>query len=329
MKVPYATADFATIRRENYFYVDKTQFIALIENSAEKHLVFLRPRRFGKSTLLSTLAYYYDIGKADDFNKLFGGLWIHAHPTPNKNAYLVLRFDFSPVASEGTPEEIRSSFAQQVKVSVRDFVNRHEARVPALSELMDHVRSPEQDVAAILSVLMSIVRGTDHQVYVIIDEYDHFGNRLISDGKMTTYRELVDASGFVRSFYAAIKAFAGTNTVARTFITGVSPIVLDDLSSGFNVITHISQHVRDSTKWRVLRKKKSRRRGFGDCNQSEPNYLDPRIAIAPRCCRRSSSITMVIALPPKRRANVQRDARPVFLRTKSCPMARTLEACSI
>ena len=126
MKVPYATADFPTIRSEGYFYVDKTPFIAQIEDIPERQLVFLRPRRFGKSTLLSTLASYYDIAKADEFDKMFGGLWIHANPTPKKNAYVILRFDFSPVASEGTPEEIRASFATEGREAL-DLVRSRDA----------------------------------------------------------------------------------------------------------------------------------------------------------------------------------------------------------
>lgn len=242
MRVPYARADFPSIRTEGYFYIDKTPFIATLENMVEGHLVFLRPRRFGKSTLISTLASYYDITKADVFDKLFGGLWIHEHPTSKKNAYLVLRFDFSPVASEGTPEEIRASFALQVRSSMVSFVSRYRHLIPRLTEAEPRVLSGMNDAAGLMTALLTIVHEAGQQVYILIDEYDHFGNRLISDGKLSTYRELVDSSGFLRSFYAAIKAFAGTNTVARTFITGVSPIVLDDLSSGFNIIKHISQH---------------------------------------------------------------------------------------
>ena len=243
MRVPYAKADFAAIRTQNYFYVDKTEFIAKLENMVEHHLVFLRPRRFGKSTLISTLASYYDINKTDQFDKLFGGLWIHEYPTPKKNAYLVLRFDFSAVASEGTPEEIRKSFAKQVKSPISLFISRYAALIPELNELTSNVSpsSTETDAAALMTDLLTTVEKAGRQVYVLIDEYDHFGNRLISDGKMSTYRELVDSSGFLRSFYAAIKTFAGTSTIARTFITGVSPIVLDDLSSGFNIISHISR----------------------------------------------------------------------------------------
>ncbi len=244
MKIPYAKSDFAAIRSQGYFYIDKTPYIAHLENLPEDQLVFLRPRRFGKSTLLSTLASYYDIAKTDAFDALFRGLWIHAHPTPKKNAYLVLRLDFSPVASEGTPDEIRASFAVQVKEAIYLFLSRYKALGLAWQRVLRLLQKDENDTAALMTTLLNTIQEHGQQLYLLIDEYDHFGNRLISDGKISTYRELVDASGFVRSFYAALKAFAGTNTIARTLITGVSPIVLDDLSSGFNIITHISQDER-------------------------------------------------------------------------------------
>ncbi|HMY21133.1 MAG TPA: AAA family ATPase, partial [Polyangium sp.] len=244
MKVPYAKSDFPSIRNEGYFFVDKTPYIARLEDVSEGQLVYLRPRRFGKSTLLSMLASYYDIAAAGDFDKLFGGLWIHEHPTPKKNAYLVLQLDFSPVASEGSPDEIRASFAKQVKEAIYPFLARYKLLGFSWARVERILEEDSNDTAAIMTTLLSTVREHGKQVYLLIDEYDHFGNRLISDGKMSTYRDLVSASGFVRSFYAAVKAFAGNNTIARTFITGVSPIVLDDLSSGFNVITHISQDRR-------------------------------------------------------------------------------------
>lgn len=241
MKVPYATCDFAAIRREGYLYVDKTPFLPHIEDTVEKHLIFLRPRRFGKSTLLRTLECYYDANRADQFDELFGGLWIHEHPTPNKNKYLVLRLDFSPVDTTGTEAQICKSFAVIVKAAVEVFIARYDNIVPALSELDTVVRSDTDDAAAIMTQLLSKILKANEQMYLLIDEYDHFGNRLLADGKDDVYQGLVRATGFVRSFYAALKGFTTTSTIARTFITGVSPIMLDDLSSGFNIITHISQ----------------------------------------------------------------------------------------
>ncbi|HRI66550.1 MAG TPA: AAA family ATPase [Polyangium sp.] len=242
MKIPYSNCDFASLRREGYFYVDKTHFIPRLESVDAKYVIFLRPRRFGKSTLISTLRNYYDIALADQFDALFGGLWIHEHPTPEKNKYLVLALDFSPVDTEGAHEDIRASFATQVKAAVQIFVARYVTLIPSLSELHDVLRSDNEDTGAIITMLFTRVANAGHQVYLLIDEYDYFGNRLLSDGNLDTYHGIVRSGGFVRSFYASLKAATSTSTLARLFVTGVSPIMLDDLSSGFNIITHISQN---------------------------------------------------------------------------------------
>ncbi|HRI70817.1 MAG TPA: AAA family ATPase [Polyangium sp.] len=240
MKVPYAKCDFADIRRRGYFYVDKTPFLSRLEATNEDHVIFLRPRRFGKSTLISTLANYYDINKAHEFDELFGGLWIHQNPTPNHNKYLVLTLDFSPVDTSSTIERVCTSFAVQIKASVRSFIHRYMKVVPGLQKFAEVTYSPTEDMAALMSDVLTEIGNAGHRMYLLIDEYDHFGNRLLSDGRDDMYKELIQSSGFVRSFYAALKAFTLSSTIARTFITGVSPIMLDDLSSGFNIITHIS-----------------------------------------------------------------------------------------
>ncbi len=242
MKIPYANSDFAAIRREGYLYADKTPGIPALEDAGGKYLIFLRPRRFGKSTLLSTLANYYDIAKAGEFDELFSGLWIHTHPTPKKNKYLILRLDFSPVLSEGTADDIRKSFARQVKEAVRSFKSRYSKLVPELSTLESRIDSNvDDDAGSLLSTVLTMIEDAGRQMYLLIDEYDHFGNRLLSDGQEELYRQIVRGTGFVRSFYATLKAYTGTSTLANMFITGVSPIMLDDLSSGFNIITHVSQ----------------------------------------------------------------------------------------
>ncbi len=241
MKVPYAKCDFSAIRAEGYFYVDKTPFIPHIESIDEAHVIFLRPRRFGKSTLISLLRNYYDIVLADQFDTRFGGLWIHQHPTPNRNKYLVLTLDLSPVDTVGDIKAICKSFAIQAKAAVHSFLHRYRAVVPDLVKLMPVVESDDEDMAGLMTQVLRMLADANRQMYLLIDEYDHFGNRLLSDNRKTTYDELVKSSGFVRSFYASIKAFTRESVIARTFITGVSPIMLDDLSSGFNIITHISQ----------------------------------------------------------------------------------------
>ncbi len=241
MRIPYAKSDFAAIRTERCFYVDKTPYIPQLEAVEGDHLIFLRPRRFGKSTLISTLTHYYDINNGHRFDELFGGLWIHQNPTPLKNKYLVLKLDFSPIDTDGTIAQIRKSFATQVKAPVSNFIHRYATLVPSLLEVLPLLKSPDEDTAALMTELLTHVERAGHQVYLFIDEYDHFGNRLLADGKKSTYDEIVKASGFARGFYASLKAFTTTSTLARTFVTGVAPVMLDDLSSGFNIITHISQ----------------------------------------------------------------------------------------
>ncbi len=240
VKIPYANCDFADIRREGFFYADKTAGIPALEDAGGSYLIFLRPRRFGKSTLLSTLANYYDIETAGEFDELFGGLWIHAHPTPKKNKYLVLRLDFSCVESEGTVLEIRRSFTYTLQNGLRPFLARYSDRVPEFAKLRAELDTFE-DPSGLIGRVLSSAQVANAQVYLLIDEYDHFGNRLLSDGQEDLYRQIVRGTGFVRSFYATLKAFTSTTTLARMFITGVSPIMLDDLSSGFNIITHVSQ----------------------------------------------------------------------------------------
>ena len=241
MKIPYGLSNFALLRTEGYFYADKTPFIPALENAAlgHRYLLFLRPRRFGKSLLLSLLEHYYDRGHADEFDALFGGLWIHEHPTPERNKYLALTLDFSPVATDAGVDVMRRSFASVVKNALRPFLARYGARYPALGALQDQLESHD-DAADLIGILLSIVASLDHKLYLLIDEYDNFANRLLASGEQALHETIVGGMGFVRSFYAALKAGTRTGALARMFITGVSPILLDDLSSGFNILTHAS-----------------------------------------------------------------------------------------
>ena len=243
MKIPYGRSYFGDIRRRGFFYADKTPFLPLLESdeAGYAHVLFLRPRRFGKSTLLSMLEHYYDAGRAEQWDELFQGLWIFEHPTAERSRYLVLSLDFSMVAADSGPEALRQTFFVAVRSRVRDFLITHRARVPELRAIEEHLDGYES-AEALLAEIMSVVRASGHQLYVLIDEYDSFANRLLSDGEHTLYESVVQGTGFVRSFYATLKAGTGSGAIARMFITGVSPILLDDLSSGFNILTFISQH---------------------------------------------------------------------------------------
>ncbi len=234
MKIPYGISNFAQIRDEGFFYADKTPFLPILEGSY-RHIVFLRPRRFGKSTLLSMLEHYYDLGRKDRFDALFRGLWVHEHPTPEQSRYLVLALDFSRVATDAGQDVLRRTFFESVRGRVVTFLLRYRDLVPALADLYARL-DKFQDAEALMGMVLDVVAATPHQIYLVIDEYDHFANRLLSSGAADMYQAVVEKTGFVRTFYATLKA--GTSgPVARMFITGVSPLMLDDLSSGFNIAT--------------------------------------------------------------------------------------------
>jgi len=241
MKIPYGISDFEQIRSEGYFYADKTLFLPVLEQSY-RHVVFLRPRRFGKSTLMSMLEHYYDVGRRERFDALFRGLCVHSNPTPEQGRYLVLTLDFSSVATDAGEDVLRRSFMEAVRARVATFLLRYGDRIPALGELSSRLDG-FQDAEALIGRVLGIVAATPHRIYLLIDEYDHFANRLLSAGEATTYETIVKKTGFVRTFYATIKSGTQSGAVGRLFVTGVSPLMLDDLSSGFNIATHASMDI--------------------------------------------------------------------------------------
>lgn len=248
MKIPYGRSNFADIRRNGFFYVDKTPFLPHLESgeAGYAHLIFLRPRRMGKSLLISMMEHYYDLGWAGAFDELFGGLWIHEHPTPERNGYLVLTLDFSVVSTDGGADTLRRTFLEAVRGPVLSLVLRHKARIPELTYLEDRL-ADFRDAEPVLSTLMSIVSATRHKLYVLVDEYDTFANSLLADGAEDLYSDVVSQTGFIRSFYRTLKTGTRSGAVGRTFITGVSPILLDDLASGFNIVSHVSRSPELST----------------------------------------------------------------------------------
>ncbi len=248
MKIPYGRSNFADIRRHGFFYVDKTPFLPVLESdeSGYAYLVFLRPRRMGKSLLLSMMEHYYDQSRAAEFDTLFRGLWVHEHPTPEKNQHLVLSFDFSSVATDQGPEVLRATFFEVVKGSIRTLVRRYEDRIPALREVAARIDTYAEP-NALLSLLFEILGFVDQKLYVLIDEYDSFANRLLSSGDVELHDAIIRGGGFVRSFYATLKAGTTRGAVWRMFVTGVSPIMLDEMASGFNIASHISTQVRFNT----------------------------------------------------------------------------------
>ena len=234
--IPYGETDYVTIRKENSYYVDKTAFIPYFENAA-KYIMFLRPRRFGKSLFLNTLAAYYDVLRKDEYEQNFGGLDIYKQTTPRQGKYMILKFNFSAVDSRR--ENVESSFNSNVCESIRRFVSRYENLLPDnTAELMENVTDISN---AALDKLISIVSKTPYKIYIMIDEYDNFANTLFSTDE-DAYRTLTHGDGFFRLFFNVLKAMTTDNDAAveRLFLTGVSPLTLSDVTSGFNIAANLS-----------------------------------------------------------------------------------------
>lgn len=233
MKFPYALNDFATLIQEGYFYQDRTDRIPQLED-AGRQLLLIRPRRFGKSLLLSMLEHYYDVNQADQFDALFGHLAIGRNPTPLHNQYFVMKWDFSLVKAQGDVREIEAALHQHLNDRMADFAACYAADLTQPISL-----HPSNAISSLESVLMA-VRATGRKIYLLIDEYDNFANEVLMAGRKPDYYEaLLYGEGLLKTVFKAVKAGAGGRGIDRVFITGVSPIVLSDITSGYNVAENI------------------------------------------------------------------------------------------
>jgi hypothetical protein len=241
MRLPYGIANFADLRRGGYAYADKTGFIPALE-SAEKgryYLVFVRPRRMGKTLLISMLEHYYDILAAPSFAELFGGLAIKAAPTEERGRYAVLRLEMTGLPTDGSTDHLRAAFHDRLQNQLRVFLDRYQAQLPEVVAAFDAGLSIDTPASLMHRFLTAMARSP-LRLYLFVDEYDNFTNDLIARGDHQTYRDLVHASGFVREFYKTVKEGAARGTIQRIFMTGVSPVTLDDLTSGFNITSNVS-----------------------------------------------------------------------------------------
>jgi len=233
-KIPYGVSDYRKIIEEKRAYVDKTMYIRSLED-ADDYVLFLRPRRFGKSLFTSTLGYYYDINQKDNFDLLFSGTDIGRNPTEKKNAYYVLKFNFSGVETD-SPEILLESFADKVNDTLLAFCDVYQLDIPL------KVARPAAQLSSFFTGFRRKCNGTSlpvrAKIYVIIDEYDHFANELLGF-KPDVFKEVVTQDGFVRKWYEILKEATET-VVDRIFITGVTPITLDSLTSGFSIAENYS-----------------------------------------------------------------------------------------
>ena len=226
--VPYGVADFATVIEQNLYYVDKTMFIPELEKQP-RNLFFIRPRRFGKSIFLSMLYSYYDCTQSHKFQSLFGNLWIGQHPTPLQGKYQVLFLDFSQIT--GNIDKLETKFNSYLCINLDAFVRQYSEYYQAeMEEILT-----QEDFEEKMELIFKAAKAHQYQLYLIIDEYDNFTNVILNERGEKVYHAITHADGFYRDVF---KKFKGN--FERIFMMGVSPVTLDDVTSGFNIGWNIS-----------------------------------------------------------------------------------------
>jgi hypothetical protein len=232
IKLPYGHSNFLKIRKQGYHFIDRTSFIRKLEELDTHYLFFLRPRRFGKSLWVSILEHYYGLRWGPEFELLFGGLDIGQQPTSGANQYLVLKFDFSGINTDDM-ELMETSFLEEVRIGAMKTLSNYPAYFDAADEeLVAEASSPSAVMRLMGAIIMKKAPGRHY--YLLIDEYDHFTNRLFVQQR-TAFDHIVRQDGFYRAFFETAKIGTQEGYIDRIFVTGVSPITLDSLTSGFNI----------------------------------------------------------------------------------------------
>ncbi len=237
MQFPYGNSNFRKIITSGSFYIDRTDRIPLLERG--EYQLFIRPRRFGKSLLLSTLFSYYDLASGHLFDEMFGHLAIGQNPTPLRNSYFMLQLDFSCVDPTGTVEQVKRALHDHVNDCIDSFVLWYRDR------LHEEIRIDRDNALSSLQSAASVARLSGHPLFLLIDEYDNFANEVMMGAQRDAkrrYEALVFEEGPLRTLFKAMKSMAGQALIDRIFITGVSPVVMSDITSGFNIAENIYHH---------------------------------------------------------------------------------------
>jgi hypothetical protein len=264
MKNPYAISNFEKIRLEGFEYVDRTSRIPLTE-AVGQYLLFLRPRRFGKSLWLSTLKNYYNIAKADVFDQLFAGTWIYDNPTKLHNQYFVLKWDFSCVDCTGN--NVEQNLYQHINDCIHSFAADYKDFLPEKIKIY-----PDKAMSSFMS-LLSVVRQTGQKLYLFIDEYDNFANEMIASDQQEDYFSMTGLGGFLKTLFKQLKSATEGLGLDRMFLTGVTPILLSDVTSGDNIKTdlHMFPDFNDLCGFTDLEIKDLIRK-FANSLETEPRY---------------------------------------------------------
>jgi len=233
-RLPHGISDYKKLITENYYYIDKTMYLEKMENTKDT-LVYLRPRRFGKTLFTSMMYYYYDINSKSLYEELYKDTYIYKNPTKNKNNYYVLKFDFSGMAIDSNDKEnIIEAFNYKLYDGVNDFLIHYD-----LNFEIDKTLKPAEFLSSFITYFKSL--KLNNKLYLIIDEYDNFTNSILSNN-LDVFKNILGNEGFVKAFYARIKENCGT-IIDRVFITGVCSVSLDSMTSGFNIATNITNDI--------------------------------------------------------------------------------------
>ncbi|QEP42058.1 AAA family ATPase [Ectothiorhodospiraceae bacterium BW-2] len=235
VNIPYGKGDFKRLRTDGQLYFDRTELLHALEAAGEQ-LLFLRPRRFGKTLWLTLLESYYDIAAADQFDPLFGDLAIGQNPTPNRNRYFMLKWNFSVIDPGGDYQQLVSRIHRHINNSIEFFSARYHDFLP------EAVPIDQTDGLGSLEKLLIVAKRFNFPLYLLIDEYDNFANEVLTSREQgrQRYNELVEGEGVIKTVFKAVKAATDGLGLERVFITGVSPVVMSDITSGYNVAENIS-----------------------------------------------------------------------------------------
>jgi hypothetical protein len=235
----YGVSNFADIITRNGYYIDKTMFIEKLEQLNLDFAFFFRPRRFGKSLFLSTLEHYYDIAEKDNFEKLFKGLYIGENPTPLRNSFCILKFNFSRIRGDNSVENIEAAFNVNIMSCIETFYVKYAEKTGGIEAFEKDVK-PLVKAETMFDRFLEKMKQANIKFHLFIDEYDNFANNLLAQHGKEEYYKVTHGTGFLRGFFNIIKAGTESRTIARLFATGVTPLVLSDVTSGFNIGTNIS-----------------------------------------------------------------------------------------
>src|SRR3989339_781324 len=233
-KIPYGISDYKTLIEQKYIFVDKTKYLELLEELGEPFIFFLRPRRFGKSLFISILEYYYDINSENLFENLFGNTYIGKNPTKKRNSYYVLRFNFSGI-NTSSKEALLNGFTQEIISGIANFEEKYKILIEY------NKNSMPSDIFK--QFLRNVTKSITGSIYVLIDEYDHFANELLSF-QTDMFEDTISKTGFVRKWYEVLKSGTDNGLIQKIFATGVSPVTLDSLTSGFNIAKNKTRDIR-------------------------------------------------------------------------------------